>query len=241
MRKNREIAAPEILGHELFLYDCQPPVQVGLRNEFFSGSRLDNLLSCFILVHALAGKMSRNSLVVLHDHEEVGSLSAGGAQGTFFKSVLERLLPEPGERHRCLSRSLFVSADNAHAVHPNFPDRHEEGHLPQMNRGPVIKYNANQRYATTGCTAAFYRMLAGRLKVPVQEFVMRSDLSCGSTLGPIIAGTMGVQTVDIGVPTLAMHSVRELAGSHDAWSLTRIMESFFALAPDDPAWRCLAG
>jgi aspartyl aminopeptidase len=213
---------------------------VGLQQEFLAGARLDNLLSCFALIRALAHEKTRNTLVVLNDHEEAGSLSTSGARGTFLRSVLQGLLPDSRQRDECLSNSLFVSADNAHAVHPNFSDRHDQGHLPRMNGGPVIKYNANQRYATSSATASFFRMVAGRVKVPVQEFVMRSDLACGSTIGPIVAGDSGVPTIDVGVPSLAMHSVRELAGSRDPWSLYQVMQAFFALEQEDAVWRCLA-
>jgi aspartyl aminopeptidase len=238
--EQEKITEPVILGHELFLYDPQPPTPVGLKNEFIAGARLDNLLSCFTLIRGLVeAEGDRNCLVVLNDHEEIGSLSFSGARGPFLRSVLERLIPDHERRHRCISRSLLISADNAHAVHPNFADRYDKGHLPAMNGGPVIKYNANQRYATSSRSASFFRLVAERTGVPVQEFVMRSDLAGGSTLGPITAGEVGVQTVDVGVPTLAMHSVRELAGRDDAWHLCRVMQTYFALETDDAIWRCL--
>jgi len=232
---------PVILDHELFLYDHQPPSEVGLKNEFIAGARLDNLLSCFVLLRGLFdSREEQNCLIVLNDHEEVGSQSTCGAHGPFLQSVLDRLFPQNPARQRCISRSLFISADNAHAVHPNFADRYDKGHLPRMNMGPVIKYNANQRYATTSRSAALFRILSERAAIPVQEFVMRSDLACGSTIGPIVAGEIGVQTIDVGVPTLAMHSVRELAGRLDAWYLHSVMKTFFALNPKDPIWQCLA-
>jgi aspartyl aminopeptidase len=234
------ITEPVILDHELFLYDRQPPSQVGLGNEFIAGARLDNLLSCFTLIRGLVeAESDRNCVIILNDHEEIGSLSFSGAQGPFLRSVLERLIPDNERRHRCISRSLFISADNAHAVHPNFADRHDKGHLPAMNGGPVIKYNANQRYATSSRSASFFRILTERAGVPVQEFVMRSDLAGGSTLGPITAAEIGVQTVDVGAPTLAMHSIRELAGRDDAWSLCKVMKTYFALATEDAIWNCL--
>ena len=239
-KEHQGVTDPVILDHELFLYDRQPPSPVGLGNEFITGARLDNLLSCFTLIRGLIeAETDRNCLVVLNDHEEVGSLSFSGAQGSFLRSVLERLIPDHESRHRCISRSLFISADNGHAVHPNFADRHDKGHLPEMNRGPVIKYNANQRYATSSRSASFYRILSGRAGVPVQEFAVRSDLACGSTIGPITAGEIGVQTVDVGVPTLAMHSIRELAGRDDAWYLFKVIRTFFALPSEDGIWQCL--
>jgi aspartyl aminopeptidase len=241
LREHHGAGQAKILDHELILYDCQPPALIGIKGEFLAGGRLDNLLSCYALVLALIKTEGRqNCLVVLNDHEEVGSMSASGAQGPFLQSVLERLIPDASARQRCLIRSLFISADNAHAVHPNFADRHDKGHLPRMNFGPVIKYNAGQRYATSSRSGAFYRLLAERAGIPVQEFVMRSDLTCGSTLGPITAAGLGVTTIDIGAPTLAMHSVRELAGAMDPWYLARSLQAFFATAADDPVWRCLA-
>ncbi len=203
------IEQADILDHELYLYDSQPPAIVGIGNDFITGARLDNLLSCFSLVTGLVDADNpQNSLIVLNDHEEVGSQTSCGAQGPFLQSTLKRLIPDRETRERCINRSLFISTDNAHAVHPNFADRHDQNHLPTLNSGPVIKYNANQRYVTTSRTASFYRLLAKIADVPVQEFVMRSDLACGTTIGPITAGAIGVQTLDIGVPSLAMHSFR---------------------------------
>ena len=235
------IEKAEIIDHELFLYDSQQPALVGMNEEFLTGTRLDNLLSCFSLVTGLIDTESKqNSLIVLNDHEEVGSQTAPGAQGPFLKSTLKRLVPDHETRQCCLHNSLMISADNAHAVHPNFADRHDKNHQPLFNMGPVIKYNANQRYATTGKTASFYKLLARKAEVPVQEFVMRSDLACGSTIGPITAGATGVQTIDIGIPTLAMHSIREMAGKEDCWQLYQVMRTYFASQPDDEMWQCLA-
>lgn len=241
LREHTGARPAKILDHELVLYDCQPPTLIGINNEFITGARLDNLLSCFALIRGLIDVDSRqNSLVVLNDHEEVGSMSTCGAQGPFLQSVLERLIPDVSARHRCLNRSLFISADNAHAVHPNFADRHDKGHLPLMNGGPVIKYNAGQRYATSSRSGALFRLLAERAGIPVQEFVMRSDLTGGSTIGPITAAELGVTTIDIGAPTLAMHSIREMAGAMDPWYLTRSLQAFFATAAEDTIWQCLA-
>jgi len=240
LRDNPGAQKAKILDHELILYDCQPPTLLGIKGEFLAGGRLDNLLSCFALIRGLLEADSpQNSLVVLNDHEEVGSMSASGAQGPFLLSVLERLLPDVNDRRRCLTRSFFISVDNAHAVHPNFADRHDKGHLPRLNGGPVIKYNAGQRYATSSRSGALYRILAERAGVPIQEFVMRSDLACGSTIGPLTAAAHGVAAVDIGVPTLAMHSIRELAGASDPWHLALSLRTFFGTPDDDPAWQCL--
>ena len=144
--------------------------------------------------------------------------------------MLERLLPVPEDRNRALSRSMLISVDNAHGVHPNFTDRHDDNHGPLLNGGPVIKINANQRYATNSETAAAFRRLAADVGVPVQTFVVRSDMACGSTIGPLAAAETGVRTVDVGVPQWAMHSVRELAGTADAFNLGRVLRRFFDTA-----------
>lgn len=222
-------AGAEILDFELFLYDAQPLALVGLNGEFISGGRLDNLLSCHALLQGLiAAEPRRNCLIVLNDHEEVGSVSAAGAQGAFLSDTLQRLFMEPGLRQQVIAGSLFVSVDNAHAVHPNFVGKHDPEHLPQLNRGPVIKMNANQRYATNALTASLFRQFCQKAEAPCQQFVMRNDLACGSTIGPLTAAGIGVPTVDVGIPQLAMHSIRETAGSADGWHLLRALTTFFS-------------
>ncbi|XOF35434.1 MAG: M18 family aminopeptidase [Candidatus Electrothrix sp. YB6] len=220
-----------VTDYDLFFYDAAPPALVGLHDQFLVGARLDNLVSCFAALQALLAADSagteQNCLIILNDHEEVGSVSACGAQGTFLRDILERLLPEAGERQAVLRNSFLISADNAHAVHPNFPDRHDAQHLPLMAKGPVIKINANQRYATNAGTAARFRMLCTQAEVPVQEFVMRNDMACGSTIGPLTAAEIGIDTVDVGVPSLAMHSIRETAACRDCWFLYQALCTFF--------------
>ena len=217
-----------ILDHELYLYDCQKPALTGMQNEFISGARLDNLLSCFTGVQALleAGDQA-TCMLICNDHEEVGSISACGANGPMLQSVLQRLYPNPGLLTRVMRQSLLVSADNAHGIHPNFADRHDSNHGPRLNEGPVIKMNANQRYATNSISAAMFRHLCEKEGVAVQTFVNRTDLSCGSTIGPITAAMIGVQTLDVGVPTFAMHSIREMAGADDAFNLYRVLRGFY--------------
>lgn len=218
----------EILDYELYFYDVQKPSYIGLNNEFFASARLDNLLSCFIGMQALIESSSdQNTLLVCNDHEEVGSMSAAGAQGPMLKHLLERLLPDAESRHRMIANSMMVSVDNAHAVHPNFADKHDSNHGPQMNAGAVIKINANQRYASNSETSALFRHIAQQENVTLQSFVVRSDMACGSTIGPITAANLGVKTVDIGVPQLAMHSIRELAGSDDPVGLAKVLSRFY--------------
>lgn len=232
LAQSPQLPVESVLDFDLFLYDTQTLARIGLSGELISGSRLDNQLSCHALVQGLIQAKDRQpSLVVLNDHEEVGSVSTSGAQGPFLKDVLERLYPHAEQRRRILADSFFISADNAHAVHPNFAAKHDGDHQPRLNQGPVIKTNANQRYATTGLTAALFRRLCQLAEVPCQSFVMRNDMACGSTIGPLTAAEIGVATVDIGVPQLAMHSIRETVGHLDGWYLLRVMAQFFA-APD---------
>lgn len=228
-----DLEARAVLGFELGLYDVQPPALIGLRQEFIASARLDNLLSCFVGLQALLdADGSVPALLVCNDHEEVGSMSSEGAQGPFLATVLERwlgaqMLP------RVLAGSMLISADNAHGVHPNFSDRHDGNHGPILNQGPVIKINNNQRYATNSRTSALYRRISEGLGLPVQTFVVRSDMACGSTIGPLTAGKLGVRTLDIGVPQLAMHSIRELAGTRDAHILYRVVRAFMETASLD--------
>jgi len=217
----------QVLDYELMFYDVQPPAVIGINHEFLSSSRLDNLLSCYTGLMALFDSDEKQSaLLICNDHEEVGSQSASGAKGGFLKSVLERILLEKENYNRVLARSVLVSADNAHGAHPNFSDKHDVNHGPRLNAGPVIKVNANQSYATNSETSALFRLLAKQVDIPVQSFVVRADMGCGSTIGPITSAEIGVKTIDIGVPTFAMHSVRELAGSKDAYFLYRVLRHF---------------
>lgn len=219
----------DVLDYELCFYDVQAPARVGLRGEFIASARLDNLLSCYTGLQALlAADGDEWALLICNDHEEVGSLSAGGAQGPMLRQFLEALLPAPASLPVLMQRAMMVSADNAHGVHPNFADKHDPRHGPRLNGGPVIKVNASQRYATASDGSALFRLIARRLELPVQSFAMRADMACGSTIGPITAGELGVRTLDVGVPTFAMHSIRELAGSDDAWMLAQILADYFS-------------
>jgi aspartyl aminopeptidase len=223
-----EIQVARVMDYELSLYDVQPPSYVGLNDDFISSARLDNLLSCFVLLRSIIDvETSCASLIVLNDHEEVGSMSAEGAQGPFLLSVLERMTGSQELLRRSMAGSLFVSADNAHGAHPNYADRHDGNHGPVLNKGPVIKINSNQRYATNSETSAFFRHVSERVGVACQAFVVRSDMACGSTIGPITASALGIKTVDVGVPQFAMHSIRELAGADDAFALYQVLKAVF--------------
>ncbi len=220
--------AIEVLDYELCFYDVQEPAYVGLHQDFIAAARLDNLLSCYTGLMAMTETSNPGSkLLVCTDHEEVGSTSSCGAQGNFLQSVLERIAGNHEDYIRMVDQSLMISADNAHALHPNYVDKHDENHGPEINMGPVIKVNANQRYATNSETSSIFRQLCKKADVPVQSFVVRSDMACGSTIGPITASEVGIRTLDVGVPTFAMHSIRELAGRWDAYYLFRVLKEFY--------------
>ena len=204
---------------ELCLYDVQPARVLGADRSMLASGRLDNLVSCWAATTALAAAEPSADLAViaLFDHEEVGSASTTGASGPFLSTILERLHGD-GSRddlHRLLAASSCISADNAHAVHPNYPERHDPDHAPIVNHGPAIKINMNQRYATSADTAQLFASACEQAGVPVQTFVSRNNMPCGSTIGPLTATRLGIATVDVGVPQLSMHSARELCGVRD--------------------------
>lgn len=228
LQREHAISAADILDYELCFYDSQPAALVGLNQDFIASARLDNLLSCYAGLQGLLNSNDQHTQVlVCTDHEEVGSNSACGADGPFLEQVLRRMLNTEEDFVRCIQHSLLISADNAHGIHPNYADKHDANHGPLLNHGPVIKVNANQRYATSSETSSFFKLLCQQAEIPVQSFVTRSDLGCGSTIGPITASQLGVQTIDIGVPTFAMHSIRELAGSKDLSYLVRALQAFY--------------
>lgn len=214
-----------VLDYDLMLYGTERSTVAGVEDELVFAPRLDNLGSCHAATTALlaAGKAAHTQVIVLYDHEECGSRSAVGAAGTALRDVLRRIVDGTSREHgssdqsfgRAIASSLLISADMAHAVHPNYADQHEPQHLPQLNRGMVIKSNSNQSYATNGETAARFRLLCESAGYEAQRFVVRSDLPCGSTIGPITAAELGIQTVDVGAPMLSMHSCREMCGSLD--------------------------
>ena len=223
----------QVMDFELCFYDVQQAATLGLKKEFFASARLDNLLSCFVAARALIdAETNSTSLIVCNDHEEVGSVSSVGADGPFLESVVERLCEADSQganKARVLGSSLLISCDNAHAVHPNFASKHDQGHSPLLNGGPVIKVNVKQRYATNGVTASLFKQMCEAVNVPVQTFVSRSDLGCGSTIGPMTSAKLGVPTLDVGIPQLAMHSCREVTGTADPQRLTSVLTHFFNL------------
>ena len=225
-----------VLAWDVMAHDLTPPARLGRDGEMYAAARIDNLASCHAAVEALAGLDSlpddTAAVVVLFDHEEIGSDSATGAGSPVLADALERIAAVLGadrEQYlRAISRSLCVSADGAHAVHPNYPERHEPQHLPALNGGPVIKTNANVRYASDARTSARFAAACRAAGVPHQTYSHRGNLPCGSTIGPVTASRLGISVVDVGSPQLSMHSARELGGSDDPGMLTAALGAFLA-------------
>jgi aspartyl aminopeptidase len=232
-----DVESGDVLAFDLMTYDVQPAAVSGVRGEFICAPRIDNLASCHAAVTALTTAPSSpdpdfTRVVVLYDHEEVGSRSARGASSPLLADVLDRTVTgfeggAPQGAARALARSTLISADMAHAVHPNYADRHEPGHRPVIGKGPVIKENAGQSYASDAQTAGLFAVLCSRAGVAPQYFASRNDVACGSTIGPITAARVGVRTVDVGNPMLSMHSCRETAGSADVAPMIEVLRCFF--------------
>lgn len=228
-----QVAPADILAAEFNVYDTQPGNFWGAGQEFIADSQLDNLASCHAGLAALLAldAPAATCLCALFDHEEVGSGSAAGAGGSFVADVLARIQAQSGldeEGRRCMAaRSFFVSADMAHAWHPNFPAAYEPQHRVLVNRGPVIKVNANQRYSTGVDTAARFITLCEQAGVPWQQYAHRTDLGCGSTIGPILSAQLGLPSIDVGSPMWAMHSLRESAGVLDHDYMVRALAAAY--------------
>ena len=226
--------ARSVRAWDLMLHDLTPPARLGGAGELLASARLDNLCSTWCAIESLAGAPAADvaQVVCLFDHEEVGSATSTGAGGPALEQLVDRLVHgaggRPDERARALAASYCISADMAHAVHPNYPERHDPGHRPLPNRGPVLKMNANQRYATDALTAAMFVDCCERAGVPHQVFVSRNNMPCGSTIGPITATRLGIATVDVGCAQLSMHSARELCGADDPALLVRAFNRFYA-------------
>ena len=227
--------AGDILGFDLVVYDTAPPVIFGSNSEFLASGRLDNLVSVHAGLTALidAGDGPAVPLLAAFDHEEIGSDSRSGASGPLLAEVVERISSSLGadddQRHRALAASACLSADAGHAVHPNYPEKHDPVNQPVLNGGPLLKINSNQRYATDATGAALWLRACRRAGVTMQKFVSNNTIPCGSTIGPLTATRMGIRTIDVGVPLLSMHSARELSGVEDPSSLASAMEAFFAV------------
>lgn len=224
------LKAEDISGMDLFLHDSLAASYGGINDEFIYAPRLDNLaMSHAAMVALLSTKpKSKIDIVALFDHEEVGSESAQGACSNFLNSTLERILISLGgsreDLMKAMPSSYMVSADMAHALHPNYQDKHDDSNRPLINKGPVIKTNARVRYATDSKSASKFIMLCKNAKVPYQTFAGRNDIPCGSTVGPIVSTRLGVSTIDVGNPQLSMHSAREMAGSDDHGMMIKVFE-----------------
>jgi aspartyl aminopeptidase len=232
-------------GYDVVIADTQAPAVFGANGEFFASGRLDNLSATHaglaaLIAHASPPAGGRGdaggpiAVLAAFDHEEIGSNSRSGACGPVLEDVLVRISDGLGatvsQRRQALAASFCVSADAGHAVHPNYAERHDPANHPVLNGGPLLKINANQRYATDANGAAFWARLCGQAKVPYQEFVSNNVMPCGSTIGPLTATRLGIRTVDVGVPLLSMHSARELCGVEDPHRLARVTELFFRTA-----------
>lgn len=230
------VAADDVLGFDLMTHDLTPSTVWGGDSEFLSAPRLDNQATCYAGLQALLDAPAGEYVPVLalFDHEEVGSTSDHGAQSELLITTLERIvLAAGGSREDFLRRiagSMVASGDMAHATHPNYPDRHEPGHLIEINAGPVLKVQPNLRYATDGRTAAAFELACRQAGVPLQRYEHRADLPCGSTIGPMTSARTGIPTVDVGAAQLAMHSARELMGAHDVASYAAALRAFLAPA-----------
>ena len=228
------VSANEILIYELNVFDTQPGTFWGAEQEFIANSQLDNLASCHAALTAMLAtdNPAATAICAFFDHEEVGSESATGAGGSFATDVIDRIslcLDMDEEAQHCAAaKSFFISADMAHAYQPNFPNAYEPNHHVMVNAGPVIKTNSNQRYSTNAETAARFMKLCESASIPFQHYTHRTDLGCGSTIGPIIASRLGVASVDVGSPMWAMHSLRESAGVQDVGYMIAVMKAVFS-------------
>lgn len=232
------VAPADVLAADLMTHDLTPSTVMGSSDNgtasLLSAPRLDNLASCYAGTEALLNVVPHDfvPVLVLFDHEEVGSSSDHGAQSNLLSTVLERIvLMGGGTREDFLRRlpaSLLASADMAHATHPNYPERHEPGHLIAINGGPVLKVHPNLRYATDSRTAAAFALACDQAGVRLQRYEHRADLPCGSTIGPLVSARTGIPTVDVGAAQLAMHSARELMGAHDVASYSAALQAFLS-------------
>ncbi len=236
----RELAleSPAIQAAELAFVDAAPSIAFGADAELISAPRIDNLEGCHAMLTAFqaAPAADHGQLFALFDNEETGSQSPRGADSSFQRDIVERLVAltdasGPEAVYRCLARSFCVSVDGAQGWHPSYADKFDEEYAPVLNGGPAVKANANVRYATDGLGEASFRRFCELAGVKSQRFRMRADLPAGTTIGPISAALMGVRTVDVGVPMLAMHSAREICGAYDHDSMVSMLKTFFSVGP----------
>ncbi|MBO3673680.1 M18 family aminopeptidase [Streptomyces sp. NEAU-YJ-81] len=228
------VAAEEIAGWDLMTHSVEPPAYLGRDRELLAGPRMDNLVSVHAgtaaLIAAARPELPYIPVLAAFDHEENGSQSDTGADGPLLGTVLERSVFARGgayeDRARAFAGTVCLSSDTGHAVHPNYAERHEPGHHPRPNGGPILKVNVNQRYATDGAGRAVFAAACERAGVPWQSFVSHNSMPCGTTIGPITAARHGIATVDIGIAILSMHSARELCGVQDPRLLAKALQAF---------------
>ena len=229
------VDADDVTGWDLMVHSVEAPAYLGRDRELLAGPRMDNLLSVHAGTAALAAVAGRERLpyipvLAAFDHEENGSQSDTGAEGPLLGNVLERSVFARGggyeDKARAFAGTVCLSSDTGHAVHPNYAERHEPGHHPMPNGGPILKVNVNQRYATDGSGRAVFADACERAGVPWQSFVSNNSMPCGTTIGPITAARHGIATVDIGVAILSMHSARELCGADDPFLLANVLAAF---------------
>ena len=222
----------DIISVDAQFFDTLPAQILGVDHSLLASGRLDNQASCWAAISALVETQSPQDtcVVALFDHEEVGSSSATGAAGPLLEHTLERIADASGlsriDYLHALSQSSCVSADNAHAVHHNYPDRHYHGHAPIVNQGPALKLNSNQRYATSSTSAAIFIRACESANIKHQMFVSKNNMPCGTTIGPITATRLGIDTVDVGIPQLSMHSAREVCGVSDLVAMQKALCSY---------------
>lgn len=227
------LVSDEILDMELYLYDVQPGIISGMGQEFISSARIDNLAMCHSIVEAIseAGESDETSMAVFFDNEEIGSRTIQGADSSFLRDLLDRITIVSGgtaeDSFRSRAVSFSISADGAHAHHPNFADSHDPAYAPVINGGPVIKISSDYKYSTTSETAPLFKRLCRDASVPFQELINRSDVPSGSTIGTISSSLTGVKSVDVGSPMFAMHSIRETAGVLDHFYMTEVLKRFY--------------
>ena len=231
--KDLNIKKDDIIEFELELIDLQAATYSGLKDDFIVSGRIDNLMMCHAGISALAGledNPGETVLIALFDNEEIGSATLNGGGSPYLGDVMERLaLTQNLNRedfHRAIAKSFVLSADGAHAAHPNYMNNYESHHICRLNKGLVIKLNAKQRYASSAQKTAAIELLAKKADIPTQKYIHRIDKPCGSTIGPITATKYGIRTADIGHPMVSMHSIREMAGSHDQYYMIKFMKEF---------------
>ena len=237
--EHAEVDPYEVLGWELMTHDLAPSRLVGRDRDLVSAPRLDNQGTCYsglsAFLAAIAEPGAAIPVLAMFDHEEVGSQSDRGAQSDLLPTVLERIVLSRGggraEYLAALAGSVCASGDMAHATHPNYPDRHEPAHRIEVNGGPVLKVNQNLRYATDAAGAGAFALACAQAEVPLQRYVHRADLPCGSTIGPMTAARTGMPTVDVGAAQLAMHSAREIMGAEDVPAYASALAAFLTPAP----------